>query len=587
MHACRYECALHEEGTHKQSPSTVTGSRHTMLAIDNIENRELRGSVDSVTAELGGEDVLTPRDTRDTTDATGSSGEQMKATGVEQLQVRSLEESLRDAHNQLRRREQELRDGRAFHVKEAREAKMELDRAIEAQQARVGMLEDQLRRVRKKVKAMARPKPTRLYGRGMYGERVARGGGDYHAVGGNLLSIDELLNMLAAADEEVFEAKGRTQRLEHELRAKTAEVKALLESETAVPEDESVGATANDCAGGQSSTVGSFVTAAACFRTSALSVVACTARLAYAEAEIERLRDESLAASEVAIVAQREASSLRLAGHRRTIDRADKDRSREKELRRQLSAYKREVNRLRLANVRVGAFLGADRGRRSHRGGEAAVGEDTEEILSKTRTQLEAIREESERRGRAIVTLRATKASLGEDLDRRRQEAAELEAKLARALTDVGVKSNAVKALRGKVSTLETDVENAQKVETAPMTRPTCTGAAENAVVAVDSVDVARAGLTRNDTTATTIRELRAECDRLRASMHSRQGSLSRQATEIGAQARELERLEAEARGLRAAIVRKDDACRATKKQVSFCSRPTRGVSQIRWHIIF
>ena len=144
-----------------------------------------------------------------------------------------------------------------------------------------------------------------------------------------------------------------------------------------------------------------------------------------------------------------------------------------------------------------------------------------------------------------------------------------------------------MKALRGKVSTLETDVENAQKVETAPMTRPTCTGAAENAVVAVDSVDVARAGLTRNDTTATTIRELRAECDRLRASMHSRQGSLSRQATEIGAQARELERLEAEARGLRAAIVRKDDACRATKKQVSFCSRPTRGVSQIRWHIIF
>lgn len=591
MHAFRYERALHVEGSHKQPPSTATGSRHTMLAIENIENRHSRGSVDSVAAELGGEDVRTPRGTRVTTDATGSSDEGIKEAGVGQLQVRLLEESLEDVRDQLRSREQELRDTRAFHVKEAREAKMEIDRAVGAQQARVGTLEDQLRRVRKKVKAMARPKPTRVYGRGMYRERVVGGGGDYLAIEGSPLSIDELLNMLAAADEEVFEAKGRTQRLEHELRAKTAEAKALLESETTAPEDESVGATADDCAGGQSSTVGNSAalspTAAACFRASALSVVSCTARLAYAEAEIERLRDEGLAANEVTIVAQREASSLRLAANRRMVDRADKGRSREKELRRQLSAHKREVNRLRLADVRVGAFLRADRDRRRHRGGEAAAEEEMEEALSKTRAQLDAIREESERRGRAIVNLRATKASLTEDLDRWRQEAADLEAKLVRALTDVGVKSNAVKALRGKVSTLEADVENAQKLETVPMTGPAYAGAVENATVPVDCGDVARAGSTRNDAAAATLRELRTECDRLRASMRSRQGSLSKQATEIEAQASELERLEAEAGGLRAAVARKDDACRVTKKQVSVCSRPTREVSQTRWHVVW
>ena len=561
-----------------------------MLAIENIENRKLRGSVEPVAAELGDEDVPTPRGTRDTTDATGSSGEGIKEAGVKQPQVRLLEEALAGVRDQLRGREQELRDVRAFHVKEAREAKMEINRAIGAQQARVGTLEDQLRRVRKKVKAMARPKPTRVYGRGIYRERVLGGGDDYLAVEGSPLSIDELLNMLAAADEEVFETKGRTQRLEHELRAKTAEANALLERETTAPEDESVGETANDCTGEQSSDVGGFValspTSAVCFHTSALSVVACTARLVYAEAEIERLRDEGLSASEVAIVAQREASSLRLAAKRRTVDRADKGRSREKELRRQLSAYKREVNRLRLADVRVGAVLGADRDRSSHRGGEAVVGEGTEEVLSKTLAQLDSIREESERRGRAIVTLRATKASLGEDLDRWRQGSADLEAKLVRALTDVGVKSNAVKALRGKVSSLEADVENAQKSETAPMTGSACTGVAENAAVAVDSGDVARETWTRNDASATTMRELRNECDRLRASMRSRQGSLSKQAAEIETQAGKLERLEAEAGGLRAAVARKGDAYRVTKKQVIFCSRPTREFSQKRWYIL-
>lgn len=586
----RYERALHEEGARKQPPSKATGSRQTMLAIENIEIRELRGSVRPVAAELGHEDVSTPRGTRDTTDATGSSGEGIKEAGVEQLQVRLLEEALADVRDQLRGREQELRDVRAFHVKEAREAKMEIDRAIGAQQARVRTLEDQLRRARKKIKAMARPKPTRVYGRGLYRERVVGGCGDYAAVEGNPLSIDELLNMIAAADEEVFETKGRTQRLEHELRAKTAEANALLERETTAPQDESAGETAEDCAGEQSSTVGSFAalspTATVRFRASALSIVACTARLACAEAEIERLRDEGLAASEVAIVAQREASSLRLAAKQRTIDRADKSRSREKEVRRQLSAYKREVNRLRLADVRVGAFLGADRDRSSHRGGEAAVKEGTEEVLSKTQAQLDSIREESERRGRAIVTLRATKASLAEDLDRWRQEAAALEAKLVRALTDVGVKSNTVRALRGKVSTLEADVENAQKSETAPMTRPACAGVADNAAVAVGSGDVAQATSIRSDAAATTMQELRTECDRLRASMRSRQGSLSKQAAEIKAQARELESLEAEAGGLRAAVARKDDAYRVTKKQVIFSSSPTREFSRKRWHIL-
>ncbi|CAN0580721.1 unnamed protein product, partial [Ectocarpus sp. 12 AP-2014] len=70
------------------------------------------------------------------------------------------------------------------------------------------------------------------------------------------------------------------------------------------------------------------------------------------------------------------------------------------------------------------------------------------------------------------------------------------------------------------------------------------------------------------DVQTATVRDLRAERDRLRASMRGWHGSLSKKTAEIDAQVAELQRLEAEAGTLRAAVARKDDAYRATKKQL-------------------
>lgn len=535
---------------------------------------------------------------------------------------------------QLRDKEEELRDVRASHSREARDVAAELASVIEAHRARVATLEDKLRRTRRSMKAMAHPKPSARRGR----EPVGRAGvGDGGGVGGypagvvsthTPLSTDELLNLLAAADEEVFEAKGKMQRLEHELRLKTAEVDALLPLREGGGGGGGRGAsttasrdvpTEKECAGGsitagdsQASALAPQCSAAVAAAAAAavgttlgtaatatgLANVAHAARLASAEAQVETLREECLAAGELAIRAQREASALRLAAQRKTADRADEGRSREKELRRQVSAYKREAERLRSATAGVtagsrGRGRGRGRGRdfpftarKSVRGvcrpGDGGAGanntsaareeegeEEAEAALLKRRTQqLCAAREESQRRGRTINALRAMKTAQDKDLQQLRQEAADLGEKLARALKDVGVKSNAAKALREKVVALGGELAACK----AARTNPTAMSGSTSSVVVAGAQEggtEAEPPAPLCDVQTATIRELRAERDRLRASMRGWHGSLSKKTTEIGAQVLELERLEQEASALRAAVARKDDAYRSTKKQVS------------------
>lgn len=491
------------------------------------------------------------------------------------VQERLLRESLRDVEERLRRREQELRDLRDFHAKEGQDAKVELARAVEAHRERVGTLEERLKRNSRRLKAVARPKPKRAQGRGR--EKVAGAGGGGGGGGGDPavpsapLSTDELLNMLAAADEDVFEAKRRTQRLEHELRAKTAEADALRKSTTTSPGAATIALPEGDDAGERGLVAGGGIvlgSTAACIDTSALAAVAFAARLAAAEAEVERLRDESLAASEAAIEAQREASALRLAARRKVADRSDEGRSREKELRRQVSAYKREADKLRSAAGGSRAFPGA--GKDGKQDKSAAVEENVGVLLSKTQTQLAAAREESERRGRTIVALRAAKTALSDDLCRRQQETAELETKLTRALKDVGVKGSAVRTFREKISTLEAEVENVRKAARNRTASSARVGVSEGDTVPTSSGDAAGVDQPRPDTESTTaVRDLKAERDRLRGSLRARQGSLAKQAAEIDVRVAEIERLEGEATTLRAAVARKDDAYRTTKKQAS------------------
>lgn len=473
-----------------------------------------------------------------------------------------LQGALRDAEQRLRSKEIELREVRELHAREAREARVELTRAIEAQRARVEALEGQLKRARRKVKTMARPAPTRAVGGGRQKVTAGGAGGGGGGCGGggtgamtesSPVSTEELLNMLAAADEEVFEAKGRTRQLEYEVRARSAEADALrlaaadardFDASASVDNNENSCAERRDSAGCSTSRSKSAVFVGA----GVLASVTCAARLTAAEAEVERLRDEGMAAGEAMIQAQRESSALRLAAQRTKISRADGGRSREKELRRQVSAHKREADRLRAA---AGACLGghAREGAAGAVGG-AGNGEQTEAEVSKARAQVSNAREEAERRGRTIVALRVAKTSLSEELGQERQKAADVEAKLVRALKDAGVKADAVKAFRTKISALEAELETTRK-----MAKKTLDGGDSNVSTGSGAQGAA-------------VRELRAERERLRANARARQELLSKQAAEMDTRVAELGRLEQEAGCLRAAVARKDDAYRATKKQV-------------------
>lgn len=524
---------------------------------------------------------------------------------------------------QLRATRQELREVRSLHDREAKEVAAELTRVVEAHRARVATLEEKLRRTRRKMGAMARPKPTagkrESAAKGGGRARGGDGSGDFAGIlhSSTPLSADELLNLLTTADEEAFEAKGRAQRLEYELHAKTAELNALLllrEPGTGATliDDHTAQAGAERAGGGGASTAAdagiaalspSYSAAAAAVNAAGsakagtgLASAACYARLAFAEAEVENLRDRNEASRELVIEAQREASALRLAAHRKTTGRADESRSREKELRRQVSAYRREAERLRSAAGTTGPASATGKNGRAGRGGGggAAAGEaEAEAALFKKRAQqLAAAREESERRGRTIVSLRAAKTDLGEEVQRLRQEATDQGEKLARALKDLGVKGNTVNALREKVAVLEAEIV----VHTTAKVTGSAVGQALSVVATADNGRGADAGATAGgaggaavatttpgsgdaagiepaappcDVNTATIGELRAERDRLRANMRGWRGSLSKKSAAISAQVTEIERLEGEAGALRAAVARKEDAYRAVKKQAS------------------
>ncbi|CBN80212.1 expressed unknown protein [Ectocarpus siliculosus] len=572
----RYERALHEdneqEGNEEDEPVPL-GVAAAACSHATAVSSGARG---------------TPADEdEEGTAATGARAQQQEEEEEEERQRQQNRSSLAEAEERLRVRARELREVRRLHAREAKEVAAELARVVEAHRARVAILEEKLRRTTRKIKAMARPKPKTAAKRGR--ESVSGGGGDaggYQCAFSSSvpLSTDELLNLLAAADEEVFEARSRTQRLEFELRTKTAEADALLREDGGViaanpVPTERVGVEGD----GDGQSTG---------EATGLASVACAARLAAAEAEVATLREEGLAARELVVGAQRESAALKLAAHRKTADRADESRSREKELRRQVSAYKREAERLRstaTASSALAPTAGKKGGPRKGGGGgaaaaAAAAGGDAEAAALKLRTQqLGVIREESERRGRTIVALRAAKAALGEDLRRLRQEAAGQEEKLARAFRDAGVKGNTVKALREKVTALEAEIVALKSARTNANTT-TLGGrvlSAEarggslpdtDAVTADSPGEAVGAALQPSvplcDVQTATVRDLRAERDRLRASMRGWHGSLSKKTAEIDAQVAELQRLEAEAGTLRAAVARKDDAYRATKKQL-------------------
>lgn len=554
--------------------------------------------------------------------------EKLKASAFSiRAKSRSLEQSLTVVGLKLQSREEELKEVRKFHAREAREAKAELTRAIEAQRGRVGALDKQLRRARKKIKALGRPKPSRACGKsreralsttGVRGGGVGEAGGigDGGSGGGSgfpflpstaSLSTDELLNMLAAADEEVFEAKGSMQRLEFELRAKVAEADALRQTATppaadGTPTADETHKRCTTCAKGPT----------------ALTAITTAARLTCAEAEVERQRDEGVATSATAMQAQREVFALRLAARRRDASRADETRSREKEHRRQVSAYKREAHRLRSAPAATAAAsasrvpaskrkLGQEHwpckaGANTAVAMTAAEAGDLRGSLCKAQSQLASVRDESERRGRAILALRAAKTAVEDEVKRQKQELAQVEAKLKRRAKDVGVKASALKTCRTTIAKLEAELE--AELESAAVQKATsmvgrasvatcgscCRGDtsgdidayAAPATAAAAGGDVLPSAARNQARTAVNqalpsdkkrqdeiIRELQAERDRLRSNMRARQGSLSKQSSELEAQRAALARHEGEAGILRTAVARKDDAYRLTKKQVS------------------
>ena len=641
------------------SPARGGGKRTSK----NLQPRQQQGVVGPTPTEAGGSSATTvppPTNNRSMPSSPSSSQQPPPSPSSRDLSARERRGTVEA--RLLRDRDRELRDVRNLHAREARDVSAELARVVEAHRARVAALEEKLRRARKKIRAMARPKPTRRGGTGARelasaGAGTAGGGSDagYGALFAHApLSTDELLNLLAAADEEVFDARRKMQLLDFELRSTNAELTALsalregagsgttgngnaVRTDTRCVTNEeggggeggSAAAACNSRAGALApwlcpapdGTGGAGAGASSTTTSVGLRGVARAARLAAAEAEVEALRDESLAARELAIGAQREASALRLAAHRRAADRAGEGRSREKELRRQVSAYKREAERLRsaasaaaattakatakaTATATVGAFFsvaGSKNGRVKKGGGgsgartgassavaatAAATAEGEEDTEADRRRrgqqQLASAREESERRGRTIVALRAAKTALTEDLQRLRQEAADRENKLARALKDVGVKNNTAKALRERIAVLEAEITAPNKASAvsaaATHVVPVGGSARRDGTAPPTNVSAAAAAAASTgkespasgcDAQTATVRDLRAERDRLRAGMRGWHASLSKKSAEISAHVAELERLEQEAAALRAAVARKDDAYRTTRKQVT------------------
>ena len=555
----RYERALVNEGavTRRQLRAPKGCSRawdddgdanHRVEAVDAVE---LTDGADKGETDLS------------RVSATDQRGIAAGSGGPEQAQS-LLRESLRRAEESLQNLERESREAKEFHAREAREAKVEIDRAIDAHRARVETLEKILRCSRRKIKAMARRKPTtRKFGRAreQAASAATKHGSGHSALTPTataLFSSDELLNMLTAAEDELFEAKGKEQRFAFELGAMSAEVEALRVGANAVS-----GAATNGV-----DSVGRWPDARSAGESGTFAAVVCSSRLASAEAEVERLRDEALIARQEATEAHREAFALRLAARRKTTIRADEIRSREKELRRQIAAQRREMERLRSA---AGLTTTARAKKKTYTrqavaGGAAESVEDLQAVLSKMKMQLSSSREEAERRGRAVVTLRAAKTSLAAEADQLRREGAELEVKLDRALKDGGVKGSVVKALRAKVCALEAAVEVMRKTSEDPEHGLKPANASE-----LSCDDFSRTKSPSADTRDSVMRELRAERDRLRKNMRARQVSVSKQAAEIDARTAELERLEREAVALRVAVTRKDEAHRTTKKQVRWC----------------
>lgn len=536
-HQTRYELALANRNRASRSP--------TPTQAGCIRTSDDSGGSDS---RVKGADVVHTGSVEKRAKCSGGEAKGLRGEAEDEPeQVRLLRESLVHAEEMLQDAEKQLREGQKSHAKQAREVKTELARASDAHRARVETLEQQLRRARVKIKALARPRATRVVSRTK--ERAASTvshGGIGMALPPSPLSSNELLNMLVAADEEVFEAKVKEQRLSYELRTKSAEVETLRAGAIAASNTADLSCSLPTAHAGKS----------------ALDAVLCAARLASAEAEVERLRHEVLIAREATIGAQREMSAMRLESRRPVASRSDGGQSSEKELRRQVAAYKRELNRFR-SNTGLSAAVGAGNDGGSRRAGEETMAgpeEGLEAVLSKTRAQLNSTREDSERRGRTIVALRAAKTSLGADVDRLRREMTEVEAKLDRALKDAGVKGSAVKALRVKVSALEAEIEAAREAQ----------ATSKPANASERSGDTSQVGFSSPNAQECVIRELRAERDRLRKNMRIRQGSLSKQAAEIDAKIAEIERLEIEVGALRAAVARKDDAYRTTKKQARF-----------------
>ncbi|CAM9156156.1 unnamed protein product, partial [Sphacelaria rigidula] len=239
----RYRRALAAGAADKYLPSTAAGTRikrgrfpeksenvdEDELAVDDVVTNAQRMSSNRPTARV--------REVEQPTSQGGNPTGEPKVTEPSQAEVEvcSLRESLRNTEHRLAEKEQEMQDIRRVHVQEVEKVKHEVKRAAEAQRARVEMLESKAQRARIKVKAMARRKMGSVqHMKGRAAIRNGRGDGDSSTPSPTSVSapfsVDELLNMLAAADEETFEAKGRAQRAEYGLRVRAAEADALRRS---------------------------------------------------------------------------------------------------------------------------------------------------------------------------------------------------------------------------------------------------------------------------------------------------------------------------------------------------------------------
>lgn len=484
----------------------------------------------------------------------------------------SFREVLRGTELALALKDQELRQLRDLRAKETLTTREELTTAMEAQRERIEILTEHVRQARGRVRVLARLRPSRALSTHCEHARRSKGiNGERSHWTSTQLSADQLLSMLATADEEVFEAKSRAERAEYELRVRSAEMSAMrrIIVRTGVENPQPCEDYSDTIQGTCDS---KDLTFAPCSTSRVsgndLSAIACVARLACAEAEIERLRDQGLAASQDVLEAQRDASALRLAASRSRLASEGAGRDREKKLQRQVYFLKRELNKV---HDPTEALPSAGSKRLKTSSGETSNEAATDIALSRARAQSVEARKHSERRSRTIATLRTAKVSLEKELGRWRQKAEEAQAKLNRALRDITVRGNAVKALRNKVYSLETEIEilRGESVERNPCNRPTEADGTSNPAVSGNEVGDGCKQMRDEDTVYASMRELKAERDRLRVSSRQRRTSLSIKSAELSKRMREVERLEEHARELRAIVARKDAANHVLKTQVN------------------